>query len=220
MVLFVVPAGRPESSATTRFPGLRLLTIGLGIMLVALAGVASPWSAVGLLACAAILLVAAVWLDGRSRDRLMPRDAFRPVSVVGTGLCMTLLINVAGAGSAVYLVLVVQRIWSMGPTFAGAIAAVLAVAWSASAVIVANVRHKQTRKALIRSGPALIASGLILVMIGLQLDQLACVIGGQLVIGAGFGTCNGYLNLTMMEAASDSERDRTSVMPSAQHWRV
>ncbi|MBU1307664.1 MAG: MFS transporter, partial [Alphaproteobacteria bacterium] len=30
--------------------------------------------------------------------------------------------------------------------------------------------------------------------------------------GAGFGTCNGYLNLSMMEAASDAERDRTSAL--------
>jgi MFS family permease len=217
MVLFVVRAGRSENAEATSFPGIRLLIIGLGIMLVALAGVASPASAIALLIGAAVLLVAAVWLDGRSRDRLMPPDAFRPVSVVGTGLWMTLLINVAGAGSAVYLVLVVQEIWGFGPTLAGAIAAVLAVAWSASAIVVANVREKETRKLLIRLGPALIATGLILVMSGLQLDLLACVIVGQLVIGAGFGTCNGYLNLTMMEAASDSERDRTSaLMPTTQ----
>jgi len=43
------------------------------------------------------------------------------------------------------------------------------------------------------------------------------VVAGQLIIGAGFGTCNGYLNLAMMEAASDAERDRTSaLMPTTQ----
>ena len=176
-----------------------------------------PWQATGLLVGAALLLVGAVWLDGRSRDRLMPLDAFRPVSVVGTGLWMTLLINVAGAGSAVYLVLVVQEMWGLGPTLAGVIAAVLAVAWSASAILVANVRQKETRKTLIRLGPAMIATGLVLVLIGLQLDLVAVVVIGQLVIGSGFGTCNGYLNLTMMEAASDAERDRTSaLMPTTQ----
>jgi hypothetical protein len=166
---------------------------------------------------AAALLVGAVWLDSRSRDRLMPPDAFRPISVVGAGLWMVLLINVAGAGSAVYLVLVVQEMWGYGPTAAGAIAAVLAVAWSFSAITVANVRSKETRKTLIRLGPALIGSGLLLVLAGLQMDQVAIVIAGQLVIGSGFGICNGYLNLTMMEAATDAERDRTSaLMPTTQ----
>ncbi|UJW84667.1 MFS transporter [Devosia sp. SL43] len=217
MVVVKVPAHSPGDRQDVRFPGLRLLMIGVAIMLVALAGLAAPLSAKGLLVAAGLLLVGTVWLDGRSRDRLMPSDAFRPVSVVGTGIWMVLLINVAGAGSAVYLVLVVQQMWGMGPTAAGAIAAVLAVAWSASAIAVANVRSKETRKTLIRLGPAMIGTGLMLVLIGLQLDQVAIVVAGQLIIGSGFGTCNGYLNLTMMEAASDAERDRTSaLMPTTQ----
>jgi MFS family permease len=217
LVLFVVPARSAGASGNLQFPGLRLAAIGIGIMLVALAGVAPPWQATGLLVGASLLLVGAVWLDGRSQNRLMPPDAFRPVSVVGTGLWMTLLINVAGAGSAAYLVLVVQQMWGLGPTLAGVIAAVLAVAWSASAITVANVRQKETRKILIRMGPAMICGGLLLVLAGLQADSIAVVVLGQLTIGCGFGTCNGYLNLTMMEAASDQERDRTSaLMPTTQ----
>lgn len=217
MVGVKVPAHSPGDRSAVTFPGLRLLVIGAAIMLVALAGLVAPVLATGLLIAAAALLIAAVWLDGRSRDRLMPPDAFRPISVVGTGLWMVLLINVAGAGSAVYLVLVVQEMWGYGPTAAGAIAAVLAVAWSFSAITVANVRSKETRKLLIRLGPAMIGLGLLLDLIGLQLDQVAVVVVGQLIIGAGFGTCNGYLNLTMMEAASDAERDRTSaLMPTTQ----
>lgn len=217
MVVVKVPAHSPQDRRNVGFPGLRLLIIAVAIMLVALAGLAAPLWATGLLIAAALLLGGAVWLDGRSRDRLMPPDAFRPISVVGTGLWMVLLINIAGAGSAVYLVLVVQEIWSYGPTAAGAIAAVLAVAWSCSAISVANVRRKETRKTLILLGPILIGTGLALVLSGLQLDYLGVVIVGQFVIGAGFGMCNGYLNLTMMEAASDAERDRTSaLMPTTQ----
>ena len=217
MVLFVVPARSGDVNRAIGFPGLRLLCIGAGIMLVALAGLAVPLEATALLVGACILLVGAVWLDGRSTDRLMPPDAFRFHSVVGAGLWMSFLINVAGAGSAVYLVLVVQQIWGFGATMAGALAAVMAVAWSASAITVANVRQKETRKLLIKAGPALIGSGLVLVLIGLQLDMVAIVVVGQLTIGSGFGTCNGYLNLTMMEAASDAERDRTSaLMPTTQ----
>lgn len=212
MVSIKVPAHSPGDSRVGSFPGLRLLAIGAAIMLVAIAALAQPAMAVALLVAATILLVGAVWLDGRSRDRLMPPDAFRPISVVGTGLWMVLLINVAGAGSAVYLVLVVQEMWDYGPTAAGAIAAVLAVAWSISAITVANVRQKETRKILIRLGPALITIGLLLVLAGLELDLGMLVIAGQLVVGSGFGTCNGYINLTMMEATSDAERDRTSAL--------
>ena len=212
MVMVKVPARSGTDTSAVRFPGLRLLVIGCAILLVALAGLVAPLPAAGLLLVACVLLVGVVWLDGRSPDRLMPRDAFRLGSLVGTGLWMLLLINIAGAGSAVYLVLVVQQIWGYGATAAGALSAVLAVAWSGSAIIVANVRSKQTRKTLIRTGPGLIFIGLTLVLTGLQFDQLPVVVLGQLIIGTGFGICNGYLNLTMMEAASDNERDRTSAL--------
>lgn len=217
MVVIKVPARSAEDRVVARFPGLRLLTIGAAIMLVALAALASPLPAGALLVVAAALLVTAVWMDGRAQERLMPRDAFRLVSVVGTGLWVVLLINIAGAGSAVYLVLVVQEIWGYKPASAGALAAVLAVAWSASAITVANVRSKETRKTLIRLGPGMIGMGLVLVLSGLQLDQVAIVVIGQLVIGSGFGLHNGYLNLTVMEAASDAERDRASgLIPTTQ----
>jgi len=212
MVVVKVPAHSPGDKREVGFPGLRLLTIGAAIMLVALAALAPPLPAGGLLLGAAALLVVAVRMDGKARDRLMPPDAFRPVSVVGTGLWVLLLINVAGAGSAVYLVLVAQEMWHYGATTAGALAAVLAVAWSISAVAVANVRSKESRKTLIRLGPAMIGSGLLLVLAGLELDLVLLAVAGQLVIGTGFGSCNGYLNLTMMEAASDAERDRTSAL--------
>lgn len=212
MVLFAVPAHTDDERKPVTFPGLRLTVIGAGIMLVAVAAVTAPLEAALLLAGAGVLLVGAVWLDGRSRDRLMPPDAFRLSSVIGNGLWMSLLINIAGAGSAVYLVLVLQQMWGYGPTLAGAVAAVLAVAWSISAVTVANVRQKETRKVLIRLGPVLIGSGLSLVWAGLSLDFLPIVLVGQVTIGSGFGMCNGYLNLTMMEAASDAERDRTSAL--------
>lgn len=217
MVVIKVPAHSAEDRVVARFPGLRLFAIGAAIMLVALAGLAAPLPAAALLVVAAVLLVATVWMDGRAEERLMPRDAFRPISVVGTGLWVVLLINVAGAGSAVYLVLVVQEIWGYKPASAGALAAVLAVAWSFSAITVANVRSKETRKTLIRLGPGMIGLGLLLVLAGLQLDQVVVVIIGQLVIGCGFGMHNGYLNLSMMEAASDEERDRASaLMPTTQ----
>ncbi|KQN76966.1 MFS transporter [Devosia sp. Leaf64] len=217
MVMIKVPARVSEGAEAIGFPGIRLGLIGSGILLVALAAVVAPLPATGLLIGAAVLLVGSVWLDGRSATRLMPPDAFRFSSVVGSGLWAVLLINIAGAGSAVYLVLVVQEMWSFGPTAAGALAAVLAVAWSASSITVANVKSKETRKTLIRIGPAMIGLGLLLVLAGLELDQVALVVLGQMVTGSGFGLHNGYLSLTIMEAASDAERDRTSaLLPTTQ----
>lgn len=216
MVLFVVPPS-PSPAVKRGFPGWRLLCIGLGTMLVAIAAVTSAGEAAMLLVGAAALLVFAVWLDRRSVERLMPPDAFSLNTAVGAGLWLFLLMPVAGAATAVYLVMLLQQLWDYGPTQAAVTAAVMAVAWSASSITVANVRQRSTRRILIRTGPLLLALGLLLVLLGLEWSSLAILLLGQVATGMGFGICTGYIMLTIMEASSDAERDRTSaLLPTTQ----
>lgn len=216
MVLLVVPASQ-RSNQTAGFPGLRLAVIGTGTMLVALAAIAPPVPAALLLLGAAFVLVAAVWLDRRSAERLMPPDAFSLRTAVGSGLWLFLLMPVAGAATAVYLVLLLQQLWGYGPTLAAAIGAIMAIGWSGSSVTVANVRRRSTRRILIRTGPVLLALGLLGVLIALETSSLPVLIVSQLAIGMGFGISNGYIMLTIMEATSDAERDRTSaLLPTTQ----
>jgi MFS family permease len=216
MVLAVVPRGEKPVDEHG-FPGLRLLAIGGGTMLVALAAVAPPVQAAALLVGAIVVLVAAVWLDRRSAERLMPPDAFSLRTAVGSGLWMFLLMPIAGATSGVYLVLILQQLWGYGPTMAAIIGAVMAIGWSLSSVTVANVCQRATRRVLIRTGPVLLALGLVLVLTGLQITQLPVLIVGQLLIGMGFGISNGDVMLTIMEASSHEERDRTStLLPTTQ----
>jgi len=216
MVLLVVPRGE-KSTEARGFPGLRLLTIGAGTMLVALAAIADPLQAALLLVAAAILLTTAVWLDRRALQRLMPPDAFSFNTAVGSGLWVFLLMPVAGAASAVYLIMLLQQLWGYGPTQAAITGAVMAVFWSLSSVTVANVRQRATRRILIRTGPLLLALGLILVLLGLEWTQLPVLLLGQAAIGMGFGISNGYIMLTIMEASTEAERDRTSaLLPTTQ----
>jgi predicted MFS family arabinose efflux permease len=216
MVLLIVPRGEPQNAAHG-FPGLRLLTIGGGTMMVALAAIAPPLEAVALLVGAVAALCAAVWLDRRSSERLMPLDAFSTNSAVGAGLWMFLLMPIAGAATGVYLVLLLQQLWGYGPTQAAIIGAVMAIGWSTSSITVANVKRRSTRRILIRTGPVLLAVGLVGVLIALETTQLALLIVAQLAIGMGFGISNGYIMLTIMEASVDAERDRTSaLLPTTQ----
>lgn len=216
MVLLVVPRTNPPTEAHD-FPGLRLLTIGGGTMLVALAAITPPLEAGLLLLAAALILAVAIWLDRRSTERLMPPDAFSFNTAVGSGLWLFLLMPVAGAATAVYLVLLLQQLWDYGPTHAAIIGAVMAIGWSLSSVTVANVRKRATRRILIRTGPLLIALGLFGVLLGLELTQPILLIVAQLCIGMGFGICNGYTMLTVMEASTAAERDRTSaLLPTTQ----
>ena len=216
MVLTVVPPGERQASAHG-FPGLRLLMIGGGTMLVALAALAAPFEAGLLLIGAAVALCAAVWLDRRSADRLMPLDAFSFRTAVGAGLWMFLLMPIAGAATGVYLVLLLQQLWGYGPTLAAVMGAVMAMGWSSSSITVANVKQRATRRILIRLGPVFLALGLFGVFFALQWTQPVLLVISQLAIGMGFGMSNGYVMLTIMESSSDAERDRTSaLLPTTQ----
>jgi len=93
----------------------------------------------------------------------------------------------------------------------------MAIGWSCSSVTVANVRKRATRRILIRTGPVLLALGLLSVLFALETSQLPVLIAGQFAIGMGFGISNGYTMLTIMEASTDAERDRTSaLLPTTQ----
>ena len=212
MVLAVVPPSHEAAQGHADFPGLRLLLVGAGIMLVALASLNAPVAAAGLLAAAATLLVGMALLDKRSRTRLMPPDAFWSGSVVGNGLWVVLLMPLAGATSAVYLILLLQQMWGYGPTLAGAVAAVLALAWSAAAIAVANVDNRATRMKLMTAGPALLTLGLAGVLGGLLSGQIGVVLAAQVAIGASFGLGNSSLYVTLMGAADSDERDRVAAL--------
>jgi predicted MFS family arabinose efflux permease len=212
MVLVVVPNSTLIKQDHADFPGVRLLLVGSGIMAVALASLATPVTAAVLLAGAALLLLSTVLLDKRSRTRLMPIDAFWHGSVVGSGLWVILLTPVAGATSAVYLVLLLQQMWGYGPTLAGAVAAVLALAWSGAAIAVAHVQHEATRMRLITLGPGLLALGLTGVLTGLLSSQIAVVLLAQIAIGASYGLSNSSLYVTLMGSADPGERDRVAAL--------
>ncbi|MBD8065006.1 MFS transporter [Devosia sp. PTR5] len=211
MVLMVVPK-RVATEDTSRFPGLRLLTIGGGILLVALAAIAPAVQAALLLFGAVVLLGGTVALDRRSDAPLLPTGAFGARTALGAGFWVVLLMPIAGATSGVYLVLLLQQLWGYGPTLAGAVGAVMAVAWSLSSVTVANVRRRETRKILIRTGPVLIGIGLLGVLAGLELGQPVLLLAAQVAIGAGFGISSGYLSLLLMEAAPEQDRNRTTTL--------
>jgi MFS family permease len=211
LVFVVAPKTRP-AGALPGFPGIRLLAVGGGIVLVAFAGIVSPLAAAGLLVAAAVLLVATVVLDRRARSRLFPGDAFTLGSVTGTGLWVMLLMPIASGTPGIFIVLLLEKLWGFGPMLAGALGALMAIAWSTAAITVANVSSPARRLSLVRVGPAVTTLGLAGILTACLSGQLAILVVSQLALGAGFGMSWSYLSLIMMEANAGPERDRTSAL--------
>lgn len=211
LVLWIVPPGAREE-APGRLPIMRLLLIGAAIMAVSVGGLMESPVLIGLcLVFAAATLWAVIRRDRTAATPLFPTDAFRLDDVVGAGLWVILLMPLAQAGSAVFLVYALQFIFGLPPTFAGMIGAVMAVTWSTVAILVAGVPIN-VRPVLIRTGPVLLTGGLSLMALALWLGNLPLIVVSQGLIGAAYGACWAYSSQTIMEAARPAERDRASAL--------
>ena len=160
-----------------------------------------------------IAVLVAVFIADRARpDRLFTSDAFALTTTLGLGLWVILLMPVAQASASVYLNITLQHLWDFRPTVAGYFHALMALSWSGSAMIVANVDAPARRALLIRLGPLLVVAGLLGLVLALTIDAPWVVLASQVVIGSGFGVSWAFLSQAVMEAARPGERDRASAM--------
>lgn len=206
-----VPAGGAAESSEP-LPVWRLTLAGGGILLVSAAAAAGTAIAFALVVSALVLLFAAYWRDRQSAAAILPATAFSWNDVIGAGLWMILLMPLAQAAGAVFMVYGFQFLWGYGPTMAGALAATLAVAWSGTAILVAMIPGEAGRLRAMAAGPVLLAIGMAFSAVGVAIDALALVIAGQVVMGTGMGVNWGPLCQLLMNRADVAERDRTSAM--------
>ncbi|MAS03986.1 MAG: MFS transporter [Ahrensia sp.] len=206
----VPPGGAAESTAP--LPLWRLAFAGGGILLVSAAATAGAMLAIALVAAALLLLLAAYRRDRRSTSAILPATAFRWNDMIGTGLWVILLMPLAQAAGAVFMVYGFQFLWGYGPTMAGALGASLAVAWSGAAILVAMIPGEAGRLRAMAAGPVLLAAGMAFSVMGVATDALTPVIAGQVIMGIGMGLNWGPICQLLMSRAGDAERDRTSAM--------
>ena len=211
LVLFIVPPGARQKSPGW-LPIVRLLLIGVAIMVVSVGGLLASPVLTGLcLLIAGATLWSVIARDRTAQTPLFPTNAFSFNDVVGAGLWVILLMPLAQAGSAVFLVYALQYIFGLPPTFAGMVGAIMAITWSTVAIAVAGVPVR-VRPVLIRIGPVLLVTGLALLALALLAGNLALIVVAQALIGASYGASWAYTSQTIMEAARPEERDRASAL--------
>ncbi len=213
LALAIVPRQEALSGIPERLPFIRLGLIGIAIIIVSVASLLSdPLSIAFCLLLAGILLFGVVRRDAGAAAKLFPTAAFRLGDPVGAGLAVVLLMPIAQAGAAVYLVYMLQELWDFGPLLAGLSGALMSICWSVVAIAIAGVASHRGRMRLIRLGPALLALGLFGLAGAVLSETLWPVFLAQIFIGAGFGTSWAFLSQTIMETARPGERDRASAL--------
>lgn len=213
MLLALVIAPRAKA-APLKFtlPGLRLALLSIGLMAILVAGISAPRLAAALVALTGLALAATVLLDRRATDSILPSTAFSLRSSLGLSLWVVLLMPVGQATSGVYLVYGLQHVWGLSPTWAGALSALMAVSWSSTAILVANLRRQRHTDMLVWLGPLSHIVGLAALFSAFAFDNLAVVVLAQVIIGAAFGMSWAFVSKLAMETSSAHERDKTSAL--------
>ncbi|MFA7413241.1 MAG: MFS transporter [Rhizobium sp.] len=212
MAVTIVPRQERAGSALV-FPGLRLTLLSVGLVAVLVAGLShSAWTSTAAVLFCAGAFAGAVRLDRISRASILPEGAFSLDSTLGLGLWAVFLMSLAQATSSVYLVFSLQHVWGLTPTAAGALGALMAICWSLTAIVVANLRSERSKRGMIWIGPLLLVLGIGLLFSAILSGEIGLLVIAQVIIGSAFGVSWGYLSQMLMDATPRAERDKTSAL--------
>jgi MFS family permease len=203
-------AKRPASSnGPAALPIGRLTIIGLAIIAVSFAGATRDVTLASLLIILTLGLLALCFrIDRRSASRLFPQRLLSLRQPASLGIWILGLMYGAEAVAPLYNTYFVQIGHGTSVFFAGQFSAILAVSWSATAILIARL-GKVPGKTMLVLGPALLAAGLGLLIFWHDLP-LAIAALGLAAMGCGFGLSYGFFTEYVIGFAPSVERDVTA----------
>jgi MFS family permease len=212
----VLPANSAEVT-DKRFPFLRLLLLGAGVLCVALSGqVASLGLRLGLIAGAILLVGLTFRLDAQAPVRLFPPQPLSVSTPVGTAYWIFFLFGITRTQLTVYLPLIVQVLYHLSPLAAGYFAALLSGAWTILALCTAGFQEQRARRTIVFGALLIIggAAGMtVLILQGPLLLLGICVA----LTGAGIGSCFAHISSHTIAAAQPGQGALTaSAIPTMQ----
>ncbi len=206
-----VPASTGNGNAKP-IPLLQLALVAAGVFLLSVGGRSSE--ALAAIAGAAVLLWLVTVVDARSVSRILPLHAFNPRTPLGAGMLLALLLALVESPTAIFVAFAGQKIWGLGVTASGVLAAVLAISWSLTAIGVAHM-PRWSAHSHIWPAPLIMAAGLALHVVGFSYQLLPAAVGGQMLVGISLGFSWARLCEHVMEAAPITERDfAVAAMPT------
>lgn len=210
-ILFALAAGWliPASERKPGKGGLPLLQIALivvGVSALSSAGVVdSGLIQILLIPSSLALLAAAVIIDQRARERLLPRNAARFGTLIGAAYATYFLLLAGEVGFAIYAPAILQFTIGLSATQAGYVVAAEALAWTVAALAVSGSGSAWRRRWIV-IGAACVPSALLLLSTILTSGLLILIIVGGALLGAGFGLSYSFISRSVMASLDEDER--------------
>jgi EmrB/QacA subfamily drug resistance transporter len=202
---FPNPRVRRETRPTIDYLGAATLLLAVVPLLVALSwgGREHPWGSptiVGMLALAAAMTAAFLWVEGRAAEPIIPLGLFRS-SIVSIAALVAGLTAVAMFGTTLFIPLFMQAVIGQSATGSGAVLTPLMLAMVGSSTASGQIISRIGRyRYQLLFGVATTAAGLFLLSrMGTQTGYGAVVVN-MLVTGIGLGSTMPVLTLAIQNA--------------------
>lgn len=187
-------------------PILQILLIVLGVSALSSAGVVETRAVLlALIPLGIVMLAAAVLIDRRARERLLPREAARFGTLIGAAYATYFLLLAGEVGFAIYAPAILQFTNGLSALEAGYVVAVEALAWTCAALAVAGSGRAWRRRWIV-IGAACVPASLLLLAFVLASGMLVWVIVGGAALGAGFGLAYSFISRIVMASLAEDER--------------
>jgi len=200
----------PPSRASMRFPFGRLLAIGAGVFTLSLAAAfAEPATAAVAIAVSILVVGLALRADRRAAISLFPRRLLAPVTAAPLGIWVLTIMYCSESAVGVFTPLLVQTLFGTSPLFAGYCLAVVALAWSSGALLVARLTGRLVDLCII-AGAGCNVVGLALLAAAFAQGGLVPIALALAVIGLGFGFSYTFITQRVLANLDPSEGDVTA----------
>jgi MFS family permease len=214
---WVILRRHPHVPMSQAAPLLRLLLLAIGVMAIAVAdrfvairtGLV-PGHLLGFVAVlfGMVLIALTIRVDRKAHHKLFP-SAFPGIKhPASLGIWVLSLMALSEAAVYVYGPYILQVYRGLTPTMAGYFGAIHAIAWSLSAMLVAN-SGTRWHNLLILAGPTSLTLGLAGLAVTLAESPLSVIAVAMVLIGLGFGLSYSFLTQRIMASADPGEEDAT-----------
>ena len=203
--IWLLPAGG-ERERGTGVPWPQLGVLGLGVAAIGAADVVRRASlALGLVAAGCVIMGLVVRLDDHGRVRMLPKRAHDLRTPVGAGYAAMFLMTAASMGFAIYAPPILQTLRGYSPLTAGYVVAMESLAWTVTALMVADA-SAWWDSFWVRIGSLLLLASVVVLGWALADQPLAAVLAGASLLGAAFGFSWSFMARRVMAALTDEDR--------------
>jgi MFS family permease len=198
--------GSEKASGGPGIPWIQLLVLGAGVAAIAIADLFRvPTLSMGLVGAGLAILLAVVWIDARSRVRLLPLGSGDLRTVCGAGYLAMFAMTAASMGFSIYGPPILQQLRGFSPLAAGYAIGAESMAWTVAAMAVAGaVGAWETR--WMRLGALLLIAALVVLALTMAEGHFAWVLLGGSLMGAAFGLSWAFMARQVLAVLSDEDR--------------